>query len=77
MKPSCLPRRFARRLCGFTSRGGVRPYGMDGALTGLFVRPSGASVSHKFAPRCPFLPYLLPRLPDIWLTPRFKTLQSP
>jgi hypothetical protein len=41
------------------------------------VRLSGAGVSHKTSLQPSFLLHQLPHPHDIWLTPRFKTLQSP
>ena len=60
-----------------TSRGCVRPCGLDGALAGLSVQPFSAGVCRKISSvrQTPLLRWAHHR--DILLTPRFKTLQSP
>jgi hypothetical protein len=77
MRLYCFLSRFVRRLSVRTSRTCTRPYGLNGALTRRFVRLSGAGASHKVSLGCLFLLHQLPCTHDIWLTPHFKTLQSP
>lgn len=77
MRLYCFLSRFVRRLSVRTNRTCARPCGLDGAFTSQFVRLFGAGVCHKVSLGRPFFLHQLPRPHDIWLTPHFKTLQSP
>ena len=68
---------FSRQLNVRNSRECARPCGKNGACICRFALFCIAHGSHKSAWLYPFVSRRLRHAPDIRLTPRFKTLQSP
>ncbi|MEO6422900.1 MAG: hypothetical protein ABIR84_09540, partial [Candidatus Nitrotoga sp.] len=50
---------------------------LNRGLIGRLMRHFGREENHKVSPGHPFLLHQLRHPPNIWLTQRFKTLQSP
>jgi len=77
VKGSCSLFCFALRLSVSTSRGCVRPYNLDGATEGLFVRCPDTGLRIKITMKRHISLHQRANIHGVWLTQRFKTLQSP
>ena len=77
MKRTGLLYRFIRRLGACTSRGCARPCVMIGAGVRRLARFRDTDACRKVIRRLAFAHNRLRHAPDIRLTPRSKTLQSP
>lgn len=69
--------RVSRRFSVRDSRGYARPHGMNGLCDRRFTRLRDTGASHNATLLQAAVPFSTPGAPDIRLTPRFKTLQSP
>ncbi len=69
--------RVSRRFSIRGNRGYARPRGMNGVCDRRFTWLRDTGISHQATLRQAVVTCCFPGAPDIRLTPRFKTLQSP